>query len=481
MSFNSIQFLSFFPVVVMVLLIIPKQVRMLWLLICSYYFYMCWNPKYALLLAFSTITTYGTGILLEKSKEEKVKKQIIAICCVVNFAVLFVFKYFNFSIDSINWVLNKTGNGLINRRLDILLPVGISFYTFQAIGYMIDVYRGNKAERDLIKYALFVSFFPQLGSGPIERSKNMFPQLEELKTRNLWEYDRIKNGALLLLWGMFQKIVIADRLALFVDTVYNNYSEYGLLVIFTAIVLYSFQIYCDFDGYSNMARGLAQIMGMNIMQNFKCPYFATNIHEFWQRWHISLTSWFRDYLYIPLGGNRKGELRKQLNVLIVFTVSGIWHGASWNFVIWGLLHGVMQVVHNLYSKYCRKKEQSFSTKLRNGVCTFGFVTIAWLFFRMTSMKELFPLLKQMFSELGDFTSILTVLGDGDRNLLIIGMLILFFVDVIHERGGHIREWISKQEIWFRYILYIGVIVACIYLGVHTNTVGAAQQFIYFQF
>ena len=244
MSFNSVQFLSFFPIVVIVLLTIPKKARISWLLICSYYFYMCWNPTYALLLAFSTLITYGTGILLEKSKEEKVKKQIIAICCVLNFAVLFVFKYFNFSIDSINWVLNKVGSGGINSRLDLLLPVGISFYTFQAIGYIIDVYRGAKAEHDFTKYALFVSFFPQLGSGPIERSKNMFPQLEELKTRNLWEYDRIKNGVLLLLWGMFQKIVIADRLALYVDTVYNNYQEYGLLVIFTAIVLYSFQIYC---------------------------------------------------------------------------------------------------------------------------------------------------------------------------------------------------------------------------------------------
>lgn len=328
---------------------------------------------------------------------------------------------------------------------------------------------------------MFVSFFPQLGSGPIERSKNMFPQLEELKNRNLWDYDRIKNGILLMLWGMFQKIVIADRLALYVDTVYNNYQEYGLLVIFSAIVLYSFQIYCDFDGYSNMARGVAQIIGMNIMQNFKHPYFATNIQEFWRRWHISLTSWFRDYLYIPLGGNRKGGFRRQLNVFIVFTVSGIWHGASWNYVIWGAMHGIVQIVHNLYSKFCKKKEASFSTNLRNGICTFGFVTVAWLFFRMPSMNQLIALVQQMFSELGDFTSILTVLGDGDRNLLIVGMIILFIVDVIHERGGHIRDWISKQEIWFRYILYIGVVAACIFLSVHTTTVGAAQQFIYFQF
>lgn len=481
MVFNSMQFLLFFPVVVGILLIVPKVLRIGWLLIASYYFYMCWNAEYALLLGFSTLTTYLAGIALEKKVEEKSKKRIVTICCLVNLGILFVFKYFNFSIDSINWLLNSIEKGTIQSRIDLLLPVGISFYTFQAIGYIIDVYRGSKAEHDFVKYALFVSFFPQLGSGPIERSKNIFPQLEALKTRNLWEYNRIKDGALLLLWGMFQKIVIADRLALYVDTVYNNYQEYGLLVIFTAIVLYSFQIYCDFAGYSNMARGVAQVIGIDIMENFKCPYFATNIQEFWRRWHISLTSWFRDYLYIPLGGNRKGEFRKQLNVLIVFTVSGLWHGASWNYVIWGAMHGVMQVIHNIFRNFIKVKEESFSTKLRNSVCTFGFVTVAWLFFRVTSMEQLISLLRQMTNQLGDFSSVLTVLGDGDRNLLIIGLIILFVVDFIHEKGMSIRVWISKQEFWFRYILYVGVIASCIYLGIHTTGFEGATQFIYFQF
>ena len=481
MVFNSMQFILFFPIVVGVLLIVPKALRIGWLLIASYYFYMCWNPEYALLLAFSTLTTYFTGIALEKKTEEKYKKLIVAICCLVNLGILFVFKYFNFSIDSINWILNSMEKEPIQSHLDLLLPVGISFYTFQAVGYIVDVYRSGKAEHNLLKYALFVSFFPQLGSGPIERSKNIFPQLEALKTRNLWEYDRIKNGFMLLLWGMFQKIVIADRLALYVDTVYGTYQNYGLLVIATAIVLYSFQIYCDFDSYSNMARGVAQIMGVDIMQNFKRPYFATNIQEFWRRWHISLTSWFRDYLYIPLGGNRKGELRKQLNVLIVFLVSGLWHGASWNYVIWGGMHGLMQVVHNVFRKYGKVKEQSFSTKLRNGLCTFGFVTVAWLFFRMPSMDYLRSVLQQMTSELGDISDVLTVLGDGDRNLLILGMIILFFVDFVHEKGISVREWLAKQEAWFRYIVYIGIISACLYLGVHTTSVSGTGQFIYFQF
>lgn len=481
MVFNSMQFILFFPIVVGVLLVVPKALRIGWLLIASYYFYMCWNPEYALLLGFSTLTTYLAGIALEKKTEEKYKKLIVAICCLVNLGILLGFKYYNFSIDSINWILNSMEKESIQSHIDLLLPVGISFYTFQAVGYIVDVYRSGKAEHNLLKYALFVSFFPQLGSGPIERSKNIFPQLEALETCNLWEFDRIKNGFLLLLWGMFQKIVIADRLALYVDTVYGTYQNYGLLVIATAIVLYSFQIYCDFDSYSNMARGVAQIMGIDIMQNFRRPYLATNIQDFWRRWHISLTSWFRDYLYIPLGGNRKGEFRKQLNVLIVFLVSGLWHGASWNFIIWGFMHGLMQVIHNVYSKIHKKKKESFSSKLRNGICTFGFVTIAWLFFRMPSMEYLFSVLQQMTSVLGDISAVLTVLGDGDRNLLILGMIILFLVDFVHEKGISIRVWLSKQETWFRYVLYIGIISACLYLGVHTTNISGTGQFIYFQF
>ena len=481
MSFTSIHFLMFFPIVVLVLLIVPKAARTCWLLIVSYYFYMCWNLKYAVLLAFSTLVTYLTGRALEKTDVEKHKKKIVALCCIVNFLIIFIFKYFNFALESVNWVLNRADMGAIESHMNLLLPVGISFYTFQAIGYIIDVYRGDRAEHDFIKYALFVSFFPQLGSGPIERSKNIFPQLEELKTRNLWDYDRIKNGLLLMLWGMFQKIVIADRLALYVDAVYNNYQNYGLLVILVAMVLYSFQIYCDFDGYSNMARGVAQVMGIHIMKNFKCPYFATNIQEFWRRWHISLTSWFRDYLYISLGGNRKGELKKQLNILTVFTISGLWHGASWNYVIWGLLHGLMQVIHNVFRKFSKKKEQGFVSKLIDGACTFGFITVAWLFFRMSSMEQVGAVFTQMTDGLGDLSSIFNIIGVGDRNLLILGLIILLIVDIVHEKGVCIREWVSRQKIWLRYILYVGVIASCLYLGVHTRAVGAAQQFIYFQF
>lgn len=489
MNFESVQFFLFFLMVVCVLFFMHKRARLWWLLVCNYYFYMCWNPKSALLLAFVTLCTYSAGRFLETAEGEKRKKWIVAGCCLASFSFLFVFKYFNFLIDSLNGLLKMAGNGnVIGLRLDLLLPIGISFYTFQAVGYVIDVYRGEKAEHHLIKYAVFVSFFPQLGSGPIERGKNILGQLEALKTKKLWNYDRIKDGALLMLWGLFQKIILADRLALFVDEVFGNYQQYGLLVIGTALVLYAFQIYCDFDGYTNIACGVAQIMGITLMQNFKRPYFATNIKDFWNRWHISLTSWFRDYLYIPLGGNRKGTFRKYLNVFIVFCVSGLWHGASWNFVIWGALHGLMLVGYQMISSQRRKgrpanrapERMSFSTRLRNGIVTFAVVDFAWFFFRTASIQEAFGILRQMTRALGDFSAVLEVLGDGDRNLLIVGLFILFIVDLAHEKGVCIRNWVKEQEIWFRYLLYIGVISACIFLKIHTEMDGV-RQFIYFRF
>lgn len=480
MIFNSMQFWMFFLFIAMIVMVIPGKWRVTWLLLTSYYFYMCWKPGYALLLAFSTITTYATGLILENKKEESIKKRIVAGCCILNLGLLFFFKYFNFTIESADWFLKKLGVGAIDFRLDLLLPVGISFYTFQAIGYIVDVYRGQKAEHDIRKYALFVSFFPQLGSGPIERARNILVQLDEFATKKMWDYDRIKNGLLLFLWGLFQKTIVADRIALYVDTVYGNYTEYGLTVISVAIVLYAFQIYCDFDGYTNMACGIAQVLGIELIKNFKRPYFATNIKEFWSRWHISLTSWFRDYLYIPLGGNRKGKIRQNINVLIVFCVSGLWHGASWNFIIWGFMHGIMQVIHNLYSKIVPKKKESFSSKLRNGIITFGVVDLAWLFFRTSSVTEAMAILKQMFCMLGDFSAVLEVIGTGDRNLMLLGLMIVFLVDFVHEKGIGIRAWISQQEMWFRYILYAGIICACLYFGVHSE-MDAARNFIYFQF
>lgn len=470
----------FLPVVVFILFVLPGKYRQFWLLIVSYYFYMCWNIKYIFIITTITLITYLGGIVLEKKNNSGSKKIVFCSCCFLSLLFIFVFKYINFFNDNLRFLLNKLGIATQSRHFDLLLPIGISFYTFQAIGYVIDVYRGEKAEHNLVKYALFVSFFPQLASGPIERAGHMMKQFEKLAEGKLWDYNRVKNGILLMLWGLFQKIVLADRLALYVDTVYGNYSQYGMITILTAVFLYAFQIYCDFDAYTNIARGTAQIMNIHLMENFHVPYFAENIKEFWARWHISLTSWFRDYLYIPLGGNRKGAGRKYLNTLIVFAVSGLWHGASWNYIIWGFIHGLLLVIYNIFQKKDKKQPKSFSKRLRNIVVTFLFVDVAWFFFRIPTLDMAIGIVKQMCRVLGDFSTTLTILGTGDTNLLLVGLIVLLVTDILHSRGVRIREWVSAQEAWFRYGLYVGIICACIYLGIQVTDMGTTQ-FIYFQF
>lgn len=343
MLFNSYQFLIFFPVVTLIYFLIPHKIRYIWLLIASYFFYMCWNTKYALILLFSTAVTYVGGILISKANKvednrKKIiyKKVFVALSFIINLSILFLFKYFDFAIDNINRILAVLNIQLLNPKFDVVLPVGISFYIFQALGYTVDVYREDvKAERNFLKYALFVSFFPQLVAGPIERSKNL---LEQMYEKHYFEAQRVKDGLLLMIWGGFQKIVIADRIAIVVDTIFNKFPEYGGMYIIVAAILFAFQIYCDFSGYSIIAVGAAKVMGFRLMENFNAPYFSMSISEFWRRWHISLSTWFKDYVYIPLGGNRKGKIRKYINIMIVFFVSGLWHGASWNYIVWGGLN-----------------------------------------------------------------------------------------------------------------------------------------------
>jgi len=343
MLFNSYDFLIFFPIVTLIYFLIPHKVRYIWLLITSYYFYMCWNAKYALILLFSTTITYVAGLLIEKAnkikdekRSKKWKKVFVTISFVINLLILFLFKYFDFAVENINSILILFNMKVLSPSFDVVLPVGISFYIFQALSYTVDVYRKDvHVEKNFFKYALFVSFFPQLVAGPIERSKNLLKQIHE---RHYFDGQRVKDGLLLMIWGGFQKIVIADRVAIVVNTVFNNFPEYGGMYIVVAAILFAIQIYCDFAGYSTIAMGSAKVMGFELMENFNAPYFSTSVSEFWRRWHISLSSWFKDYLYIPLGGNRKGKTRKYINLMIVFIVSGLWHGAQWSFVIWGALN-----------------------------------------------------------------------------------------------------------------------------------------------
>lgn len=490
MVFNSLEFLIFFPVVTLVYFVIPKKIRYIWLLIASYYFYMSWNPKYALLIAFSTAVTYASGLLIGHFRgEERVRtrKWCVALSLIINLGILAVFKYGNFMIANLSSVLSRIGIGVISYRLDLLLPVGISFYTFQALSYTLDVYREKiTPERNILKYALFVSFFPQLVAGPIERSSSLLPQIRKIAEIRVWDFERVRDGFLLMMWGLFQKIVIADRVSILVDQVINDYTSYGFAEINLAVFLFAVQIYCDFGGYTNIARGAAKVMGFDLMNNFRQPYLARNIKDFWRRWHISLTSWFTDYLYIPLGGNRKGQARRYLNILIVFAVSGLWHGASWNFVAWGLLHALLQIIGDVRGRIRKKKgwdrfcKDSFSKRLRNVIVTFVLVDFAWIFFVCSGLSHALQLIRQMFCVFST-TNILD-LGLNEVNLWIAGVaiLVLLAVDIMHEKGLSVSALVNRQEIWFRWILYLGLVWSILLLGIYGQAYDTST-FIYFQF
>ncbi len=490
MLFNSIDFLIFFPVVVFIFFVIPKKLRYIWLLIASYYFYMSWNPKYALLIAASTVITYASGILIERCRRlqrEGAVKLCVAASLISNLGILFVFKYGNFMLTNMSLLLANFGFSFANRHLDLLLPVGISFYTFQALGYTIDVYRGGgiKAEKNILKYALFVSFFPQLVAGPIERSKNLLRQIQNIEKIPLWNFERVRDGFFLMVWGLFQKLVIADRASLLVNNVVNHYQKYGFIELLIAMILFAFQIYCDFGGYTNIARGAAQVMGFSLTNNFRQPYLAVNIKGFWRRWHISLTSWFTDYLYIPLGGNRQGTIRKYLNIFMVFGISGLWHGASWNFVVWGVLHGLLLIFNDIKERLSQCKEKpakrlSRWKKSLSIIATFFIVDFAWIFFVSKNLDQAIGIIKQMSTVWQ--TSRLTKLGiDGTNwNAFLLGIIVLFVVDYIHERNISVFKSVAKLNIVLRWFLYLGLVWFTIMLGIY----GAAYDtstFIYFQF
>ena len=409
MLFNSTEFLIFFPIVVAVYFAVPEKLKALWLLISSYYFYMCWNVKYALLILASTVLTYLSGLMMERikqqnwesAKKQKYKKLVVAASFVSNLSILFYFKYINFALETIAKLFSLVHIQLAVPAFDIILPVGISFYTFQALSYTMDVYRDEiYAEKNFLRYALFVSFFPQLVAGPIERSKNL---LKQLAVHQKFQFERAREGFLLMLWGFFLKIVLADRIAVFVDTIYGNYRDYPGWYLILATMLFAVQIYCDFGGYSTIAMGAAQILGVRLMENFDAPYLSVSVAEFWRKWHISLTSWFKDYLYIPLGGSRKGKLRKYLNKMIVFLVSGLWHGAQFSFVAWGGLNGLYQIIGEILQPLRDKlveilhlNRKSLGHRLIHMVGTFILVDFAWIFFRADRFKSAFHIIQSIF-------------------------------------------------------------------------------------
>ena len=485
MLFNSIEYLVFLPIVVLAYYIIPSRCRYIWLLIVSYYFYMCWEPRYALLIAFSTVATYlgGMGLEFVKNNEEShslYSKLIVIGMAIINLGILFFFKYFDWILANINNLFHKS----IEMPFSIVLPIGISFYTFQTLSYIFDIYRGtSKAEKNLFRYALFVSFFPQLVAGPIERTGDLLPQINTLE-KIRWNNNNVRNGLLLILYGMFLKLVIADRAAILVNNVFDNYFLYGFVELTIAAVLFAIQILCDFNGYTIVARGSALLLGITLSDNFKQPYFAETIRDFWQRWHISLTSWFTDYLYIPLGGNRKGKLRRYINSMIVFSVSGLWHGAGWHYMIWGFLHGIYLNVNHIcrtqMNKWRRQETNHFSSHILRIGITFILTDIAWVFFRAASCKDAVLYFRQMLICFQKYSLLELGLEWYEWIILICAVIIMLIVDFLHEKGIKIRERILEERIWFRWLIYLLLLWVVVLFGIYGAEYDASQ-FIYFQF
>lgn len=489
MLFNSFSFLLFFPIVTLIYFLIPQNKRYLWLLVASYYFYMSWNPKYALLLALSTVITFLGGLSITKSKNIAGKKLAVAISFILNLSILFFFKYFDFFIDNINLIFQNIGLQFLNPSFDVLLPVGISFYTFQALSYTVDLYRNEiPAEKNILKYALFVSFFPQLVAGPIERSKNLLPQISQT---HFFEWNRMKEGLLLMGWGFFLKLVVADRTAILVNQVYNDFFEYNGFELSFATLFFGMQIYCDFYSYSLIAKGSAHVMGFKLMDNFKQPYFSTSIAEFWRRWHISLSSWFRDYLYIPLGGNRKGTFRKYLNNMMVFLVSGLWHGANWTFVIWGFLHGIFLVIGSI----TRPIKDSIFTFLHikgtwpirflQGIITFILVNFAWIFFRASDLGQAKVIIQKIFSNWNMHSyskEMFYNMGLNENNFLILmfALLLLTCASILTYRGVKLERIITQSNAILQGLIYLVLIFIILIFGIY-GPLYSASQFIYFQF
>ncbi|MDO4965664.1 MAG: MBOAT family O-acyltransferase [Lachnospiraceae bacterium] len=472
MSFTSVTFFIFIPIILLVYFLLPYKYRYIWLLFCSYFFYTTQNTSFTTLLIISTITTWICGNITYALKTKATKNAAVAIGVIVNLSILAIFKYANFALSLFNSEI----------KLSLILPAGISFYTFQSITYIIDCYREEcEPEHNIFKYALFVSFFPLILSGPIERAKNLLPKLH-----CAYDFDaiRAKDGLKFILYGYFLKMVIVARLNILTDTVFYDYLNRNGFAILIAILAYTIQIYCDFAGYSNIAVGICKIMGIDIIRNFRQPYFATSVADFWRRWHISLSTWFRDYLYIPLGGNRKGSLRKRINILIVFLLSGIWHGANITFVIWGLLNGIYQVVGDL----CKPVKASIQSKLSgksynvmSTILTFVLISFTWVFFRASSVSEAFAILSRLTSfnltQIFDGTVFTVGLGHNNLFFVILAIVILLVSDILCEKNKcDVSMLMANTKPYIRWAVYY-VMIIMIILSCNLST----QEFIYQQF
>lgn len=484
MLFNSLEFLLFFPVVTFLYFFVRHQRRWVILLVASAIFYMAFVPSYILILAFTILVDYFAGILIENSPASR-RKVWLAISLITNVAFLGFFKYFNFINENARLLFQNLGFQYHLPNLDIILPIGLSFHTFQAMSYTIEVYRGHqKTERHLGVFALYVLFYPQLVAGPIERPQNMLHQFHE---KHGFDYERVMHGLLQMCWGFFKKVVIADRAAIVVNQVFAEPSAFGGPALLTATYLFSFQIFCDFSAYSDIALGCAKVMGFNLMKNFDQPYISKNLSEFWQRWHISLSTWFRDYVYIPLGGNRGGKLLHYRNLIIVFMLSGVWHGANWTFMIWGAMHGVF-LIAGLITADLRKiisgkmqiqKFEGLADFVRI-IFIFHLVSFAWIFFRANSVSDAMAIIHGMKNGWHSPLEILqqlTTLKLGSFELFLV-LIMIFLMEIFHGimRRGRVIEKLTARPPWQRWLFYYMILAVILIFGRFES-----QQFIYFQF
>ena len=471
MTFNSWQYLLFLPVVVLVYFLLPHKVRWIWLLAASYFFYMMWNPWLAILILGTTVVAYGSALLMRK--DEKHKKVYLIVTLVICLGTLFTFKYLTFLLNSIIDLINLFPVHLEHPSLSIILPVGISFYTFQTLSYVIDVYRGDfEPERHFGYFALYVSYFPQLVAGPIERFDRLMPQL---KAERKFDADNLVEGAKYMVSGYLKKVVIADLLALFINPVYNDLPSHSGGAILVATVLFAFQVYGDFSGYSDIAKGAAKMLGIDLMENFDSPYLASSPRDFWRRWHISLSRFFGDYVYIPLGGSKKGKLREIRNLLIVFLLSGLWHGADAKYIVWGALHALYAIAEALLP---RRKQKSLSWRIIGGILTFLLVDFAWIFFRANSLSDAFIAIARIFTAWGEgvrMGALLSGLSCAQVLLGILGIASCRYIPKIQCK----TDLNSENAFAALSLLFAVMAIALAWVSVYQG--GDGSQFLYFQF
>lgn len=479
MLFNSLEFALFFPIAAAVYFLLPQVWRVRWLLLVSCVFYMAFIPAYILILIITILIDYFAGIYIEKS-HGSARRSLLLLSIISTCLVLGIFKYLNFLLDTAHGISSWLGLGWSHSALSIILPVGLSFHTFQSLSYVIEVYRGHqRAEKDFVVYATYVMFFPQLVAGPIERPQNLLGQFRE---RHTWNYQDVTWGLKRMAWGFFKKLVVADRLALYVNDVYGAPREFNGLQLVIATIFFAYQIYCDFSGYSDIAIGCARIIGFRLMENFRTPYDSLSVSEFWRRWHISLSTWFKDYVYLPLGGNRVGALRHVFNLLATFGLSGLWHGANWTYVWWGLLNGTYLVAGS-FTKDVRSRVFDAvglgpGTWLRvvlMRLTTFGLICFAWIFFRAQSLTDAFYIAGHLGSG-WNLDAIRTPQFLLRQMPIAIGAILLLELGEHLMSKGLLSQWGEKMPVLPRWAVYAGFVMFVVMFGVYRKT-----QFIYFQF